>query len=208
MYRCRLVRLHHYDKTGTARSTLWNTTVARSIASRDYRMPLVRETVTGAAYRRLNSATSAASNSRMLKQSCWRSNTNHMQMNRTKAFKRFFRTANCLVIKQLMVHFQLKRMLLVITVIKSFHFSVEQIINLLDETYLYTKHKHYHWSSSLQILLNSFVLRSKSSRERKFQGAKILGTFVPGSESFREREFQGTKMELSLLSYWAKVPVS
>jgi len=33
------------------------------------------------------------------------------------------------------------------------------------------------------IVLRTFVLGSENSRERKFQGAKVLGTFVPGSES-------------------------
>ena len=43
-------------------------------------------------------------------------------------------------------------------------------------------------------VLGTFAPWSESSRERKFQGAKVLGTFAPGSESSRERKFQGAKV--------------
>ena len=40
-------------------------------------------------------------------------------------------------------------------------------------------------------VLRTFVLRSESSRERKFLELSFLGANVPGSESSRERKFQG-----------------
>ena len=40
----------------------------------------------------------------------------------------------------------------------------------------------------------AFVLGSESSRERKFQGAKVLGTFILGSECSREQKFLGAKV--------------
>ena len=43
--------------------------------------------------------------------------------------------------------------------------------------------------SELSQLINYYL-----ARERKFQGAKVLGTFAPGSESSRERKFLGAKV--------------
>jgi len=37
--------------------------------------------------------------------------------------------------------------------------------------------------SDLSQLINYYLARERKFRERKFQGAKVLGTFAPGSKS-------------------------